>query len=174
MATQTRTQRQAAGKKAAATRKRNSAQRSAAATRASARRTQRSAAGTAKTTSRGAQRTGRQASKTTARGFEAATARLDAFGRQAERALLIQLGAAAEFRDAITQTAKTYTNIDRLTRELDRFERRGERIVGLGQRSARRRKNALERDVRRVQRDVERDGVRAGAEDVVERVKSFA
>ena len=47
-------------------------------------------------------------------------------GRQAERALLIQVGAAAELRDRLAETAQTYTNLTKVTRELNRFERRGE------------------------------------------------
>ena len=132
MATQTKTQRQAAGKKAAATRKQNAAKRSASATKASAGRTTRRASATTKS----AQRTSRQATRTAGRGIDAATARLDAFASQAQRALLIQLGAAATLRDNLAQTAQTYTNLDKVVRELDRFERRGERVLKRTQRTA--------------------------------------
>jgi len=172
MATQTTTKRQAAAKKAAATRKRKTADRSAAATKASARRTRSSAANT----SRSAQQTTKQATKTAAGRLQAATERLDALGRQAERALLIQIGAVAALRDALAQTAQTYTNLELVVKELDQFERRGARALKGGQRVAKRRRRDLENEARDVQRQVERqtNGLRADVEGVVERVKSLA
>ena len=163
MAPQTKTQRQAAGKKAAATRKRNATKRSASATKASARR----ATGSASATTRSASRTGKQATRTAGRGIDAATARLDAFATQAQRALLIQVGAAATLRDNIAQTAETYTNLDKVVRELDRFERRGERVLKRTQRTAKRNRRDVERDVRNAQ-----DGVRQEATEVVDRIKN--
>ncbi len=108
MATQSRGKRQAAAKQAAATRKRNTAKRSAATTKASARRTTNSA----RSSARGGATTARQAARTTSRGLDAATTSLEVFGRQAQRALMIQLGVAVALRDALTELAETYTNID--------------------------------------------------------------
>ena len=164
MAPQTKTQRQAAGKKAAATRKRNATKRSASATKASARR----ATGSASATTRSASRTGKQATRTAGRGIDAAAARLDAFATQAQRALLIQVGAAATLRDNLAQTAETYTNLDKVVRELDRFERRGERVLKRTQRTAKRNRRDVERDVRNAQ-----DGVRQEATEVVDRIKNL-
>jgi hypothetical protein len=178
MATQTQTKRQAAGKKAAATRKRNAARRSAtatkrsaAATRGSARRTGRAAA----STSRSAQRTTRQATQTAGNGFDAIAARLDAFARQAERALLIQIGAAAAVGDALAQTAETYTSVDRVARELDKFERRGARVLRGGQQAARRRRRDVQSEMQTARREVEgqANGLRADAQDVLERVRNI-
>jgi hypothetical protein len=74
-------------------------------------------------------------------------------GRQAQRALLIQIGAAATVGDKVRQTARTYTKLDSVTRELDRFERRGERTVNRQQRALSRRGRELQHDVRSAPRD---------------------
>lgn len=158
MATQTPSQRQAAAKRAAATRKRNAAKRSASSTKAAARRTGASATAT----TREARRTTRQATRTAARRLDAATTRLGSIGRQAQRALLIQVGAAATLRDNVRQTARTYTNLDLVTREFDRFERRGARALSSGR-----------RDARQAQRTVERqwDGLKSDAEGLAKQVR---
>lgn len=127
MATQTRTRRQAAGNKAAATRKRNAADQSATRTKASATHTKNEA----RRTARAAQRTARQATDTVEHRADAATSRLQALARQAERTLvLIPVGAALEARDATMSQLRTYADRDTAKRELDRFERRGERALG--------------------------------------------
>src|SRR4051794_931261 len=115
MATQTKTQRQAAAKKAAATRKRNAAAQSGSRTEASARRTASSARTTAK-----------QAGRSGQRSAGAATTRLEAIGRQAQRAFLIPLGAALEAGDRIADTARTDGNRTKAQRRLRQFERPGE------------------------------------------------
>ena len=150
--TQTRTKRQAAASKAAATRKRNAAKRSTSAAKGSARATGRSA----RETTRAAERTTRQATRATGKRLEAAASRLDAVGRQAERALLIQVGAAAELRDRITQTAQTYSNLGSVTRELSQFERRGARVLNRSQGAAKRSRRNLEHEVRGVRSDAAR------------------
>ena len=135
MAAQTKTQRQAAAKKAAATRKRNSARQSSGTAKASARRTRSSA----QETGRAARRTAKQAASATARRAEAETTRLGAVAHQAERVVLIPVGAALETRDRVTDTVRTYTDT-RLTRqELNRFERRGANALGRTRRTAERR-----------------------------------
>ena len=126
MAAQTKTQRQAAAKKAGATRKRNSAGRSGGTAKASARRTRSSA----QDTRRAARTTAKQAARATARRAEAETTRLGAVAHQAERAVLIPVGAALEARDRMTGAVRTYSDT-RLTRqELNRFERRGAKALG--------------------------------------------
>ena len=147
MATQTRSQRQAAAQKAAATRKRNATRRSAAATKTSARRTRASASAGAKQTAGGASRTARQAGRTATGGLETAAARIGVIGRQAQRALLIQVGAAAAVGDKVKQTARSYSNLDRVTQELDRFERRGARTLDGRKRSLSRRRRELTKAV---------------------------
>jgi hypothetical protein len=123
MATQTRTARQAAGNKAAATRKRNAAQRSATTTKTSAKQT----TNAARSTARGARNTAKQATRTAGRRAEAATSGLQVIARQAERALLVvPVGAALEARDAALSTVRTYADRRTAKREFDRFERRGE------------------------------------------------
>jgi len=165
MATQTSSQRQAAGQRAAATRKRNATKRSASATKAAARRTRSSAGATAQD----ARRTTRHATRTAGRGVDAATTRLQVIGRQAQRALLIQLGAAATLQDNVRRTARTYTSLDLVTREFNRLERRGERALSRGRRG-------IKRDARQAQRAVERqwDEVRSDAEGVVKQIRRVA
>ena len=132
MATQTRTQREQAGKKAVATRKRNAASRSTAATRRSATQTRR----TAKRTTRSAAQTG-QSVRTTAltgstaiaRELDAATTRLEAVALGARRGVAIQVGAALEVRDAVKHTATFAVRTASRRRTLKRLERRGERAL---------------------------------------------
>ena len=76
-------------------------------------------------TGRAARTTAEQAARATARRAEAETTRLGAVAHQAERAVLIPVGAALEARDRVTGTVRTYSD-SRLTRQqLNRFERRG-------------------------------------------------
>ena len=126
MTPQTTTQRQAAAKKAAATRKRNSAKQRSGAAEASARRTRDSA----QDTGRAASTTAKQAARATARRAEAETTRLGAVAHQAERAVLIPVGAALEARDRVTNTVRTYSDARLTRRELNRFERRGADALG--------------------------------------------
>ena len=100
MAPQTRIQRQAAAKKAAATRKRNSAN------------------STARATSK-------QAARSTARRVSAEKLRVEALARRAQRVVLIPVGAALEARDRIASVVRTYSDRQRARRKLNRFERRG-------------------------------------------------
>ena len=128
MATQTQTQRQAAGKKAAATRKRNAANQSASTTKSSARRTRSSASQTA----REVRRTGRAAGRTAARRLDVVTERVGELGHRAQRAFYIQVGAAATARDALTHTVRVYSKPSSVVKELDKYERRGERALKRG------------------------------------------
>jgi hypothetical protein len=125
MATQTTTERKAAGSKAAATRKRNAAKRSATRTKASARQTTDAAQNTASA----ARTTASRASHTAERRAEAAASGFEALARQAERAVLIPVGAALEARDAAISTVRTYADRRTARRELNRFERRGEKAL---------------------------------------------
>jgi hypothetical protein len=138
MATQTKTQRQAAAKKAAATRKRNAANRSASAAKSSARSTSRSARTTAK-----------QAARTTGKRASAETTGLQGLARRAQRAVLIPIGVALEAGDRVVDTARTYGDRTKAKRRFDRFERRGEQAF-------RRNRRTLEREARDLRREVER------------------
>jgi hypothetical protein len=132
MATQTPTQRQAAAKRAAATRKRNAAKRSASATKTSARRTRGAATGTARSarrTARTAGTTTSYAADTAAKAADTAGTQLGAVARSAQRAVLIPVGALALAGDAVRQTALTYTSPARRARQLDQLERRGARAL---------------------------------------------
>ena len=134
MAAQTKTQRQAAAKKAAATRKRNAAKQSVGATKASARRTSSSAQGTG----RAARTTAKQAARATARRAEAERTRLGAVAHQAERAVLVPVGAVLEARDRVTNTVRTYSSPQLTRQELNRFERRGAKALGRTRRTVER------------------------------------
>jgi hypothetical protein len=160
MAAQTKTQRQAAAKKAAATRKRNSARQSGGTAKASARRTRTSA----QDTGRAARTTAKQAARATARRAEAETTRLGAVAHQAERAVLIPVGVALEARDRVTDTVRTYSNT-RLTRqELNRFERRGAKALG-------RTRRTVERQAKHAKGSLEgsANDVQSSARDIVDR-----
>lgn len=136
MAPQTRTQRQAAAKKAAATRKRNASRQSNGTVRAAARRSL------------------------------AERIRVEALARQAERAILIPVGAALEARDRIVAFVR---NQEFARRQLNRFERRGATAL-------RRNRRVVERRAQDVRDSVEShaNGVHTRATDVVERVRSLA
>ena len=165
MAPQTRTQRQAAAKKAAATRKRKSARQSDGTAKAAARRT----ASSARSTGRTAGTTSKHGVLAAARRASAERFRLEAIAHQAERALLIPVGAALEARDRIVEVARIYGDRQRLRQRLNRFERRGATLL-------RRNRNAVERHAKEVRSGVENraNGVQSRATDVVERVRSLA
>src|SRR5215475_5397032 len=126
MATQTRTQRQAAAKKAAATRKRNSATQS----------------------TRAARTASRQGTRAVALRLSAEKAYLDALARRGERAVLIPVGAALEARDRIVALLHTYGDGERLRIRLNAFERRGATAL-------RRNRRAVERQAKEVRTGVE-------------------
>ncbi|HEY0711240.1 MAG TPA: hypothetical protein VGF45_01105, partial [Polyangia bacterium] len=107
MAEQTTTQRKAAAKKAAATRKRNAAARSA------------------KTAKREAKATRTSTAKATTQAADAGLLTLDNVALQAERAVLIPVGAALIARDKVVAAAKPYTSRTSAEKELKKFERRG-------------------------------------------------
>ena len=114
MATQTEQQRKAAARKAAATRKRNQARASANSTRAAARRTVDSAESTAAA-----------AQETAERGSVAAVNRIEAVAEQAQRAVLIPVGATLEARDVVVDVVKPYiAGRDSAERELEKLQRR--------------------------------------------------
>lgn len=119
MATQTQTQRQSAGKKAAATRKRNAARRSQAAKRAAATRA------------------------------DAERTYVEALALQAERAVLIPVGAALVARDTLVETAQGFSTRTGVERELKRFERRGNTARNRALRQAKRTRTRVERELRK-------------------------
>lgn len=142
MATQTQTQRQAAAKRAAATRKRNAAKRSAAATKSSARRTRTAASSTARGargTASTAGTTATHAADTAANAVEATGTSLGAVARNAQRAVLIPVGALATAGDSVRRIALTYASSRSRSHQLDRFERRGAKALYRGRRRVARR-----------------------------------
>jgi hypothetical protein len=94
-------------------------------------------------------------------------------GRRAQRALLIQLGAAATVGDKVRQTARTYTSLDLVTREFDRFERRGAKAVSRQQQALTRQRRGIRRDAKQAQRTVERqvNGLRSDVRDIADQVR---
>jgi hypothetical protein len=165
MATQTKTQRQAAAKKAAATRKRNAAKSSTGSTKASARRT----AGSAQGTARSARTTAKQAATATQKRAQAEATRLEAVARQAERAVLIPVGAALEARDRVSETARKYSDKELTRKELNRYERRGAATL-------KRNRQSIERQAKGLRKDVGQRASEVGDSvgQVVERVRSLA
>ena len=165
MTPQTRTQRQAAAKKAAATRKRNTARQRSGNAKASVRRTTTSA----QSTGRAARTASKQAGRATARRVSAEKTRFEAIGRQAERFILVPVGAALEARDRIAATVRTYSDSRLARQQLNRFERRGATALG-------RKRRTVERQARDVRESVESraNGVQSRANDVVEHVLSLS
>jgi hypothetical protein len=165
MAPQTRTQRQAAAKKAAATRTRNSARQSSGTAKASVRRTTTSA----QSTGREARTASKQAGRATARRVLAEKTRLEAVARQGERVILIPVGATFEARDRVAATIRTYRDSRRARQQLNRFERRGATVL-------RRTRRVVERRANDVRDSVESraNGVQSRANDVVEHVLSLS
>jgi hypothetical protein len=143
MAPQTRTQRQAAAKKAAATRKRNSARQSSGNAKASVRRTTTSA----QSTGRAARTASTEAGRATAPRVLAEKTRFEAVARQAERVILVPIGAALEARDRIAATIRTYSDSRLARQQLNRFERRGATVL-------RRKRRAVERQAKDVRDSV--------------------
>jgi hypothetical protein len=162
MATQTETQRKATARKAAATRRRNAAKRSTAA---------------------------RKAAETRA---QAELNTLQVVQAQAERALLIPVGAALEARDAVIEAYKPYVESresaekelkglqKRVNTSLNKFERRGstarnrtvrevKKTRTRVERELRQRRNKAVRTVKQNRRDLEKQ-----AETLVSRVASLA
>jgi hypothetical protein len=188
MATQTETQRKATARKAAATRRRNAAKRSQAATGTAAKRTQTAAARTAET-----------AAQTAETRAKAEASALRAVQAQAERAVLIQVGAALVARDAVIDATKPFTaSRESAEKELERvgnrvavnlrkFERRGSsarrralRGVKKTVNTVRRNRREAEKQVRSTRREFERQvkatsrEVQSQAETLVSRVGPLA
>ncbi len=97
MATQTPTQRKAAARKAAATRKRNST------------------AAKAKRTSTAAKRTASTGASTAQTGTQAGVFTVEAVAQQAERAVLIPVGAALVARDTVVEATSRSPAAPRLS-----------------------------------------------------------
>ena len=92
-----------------------------------------------------------------------------AAARQAERAILIPVGAALEARDRVAATIRTYSDSRLARQQLNRFERRGATVL-------RRKRRAVERQAKDVRDSVESraNGVQSRANDVVEHVLSLS
>jgi hypothetical protein len=134
MATQTQTQRRASAKKAAATRKRNVSRGTASRART-----------TAKTT----------ATSATTRAKAEATG-LQAVALQAERALLIPVGAALIARDNVVDGVKPFTSRTTAEREINKLQRRVATNLRKFERRGTTARNKLQRDVKRNRTEVER------------------
>jgi hypothetical protein len=105
----------------------------------------------------------------------ASASRFGAVGRQAQRAVLIQVGAAVTVGDKVRQAARTYSSRDVVTRELNRFERRGARAVSRQRRTLTRQRRELQRDAQQARRAVERqvNSLRSDVQDVANQMKQL-
>lgn len=153
MATQTTTQRKAAGHKAAATRKRNAAKRS-----------------------RSAQKAAETRAQAEANALQSLALKGQEFG---QRAVDLAVGAAAETRDRVGEVAKRVTTRggrDRFGRDVRgsvrTAQRRGARVRRDAQRTVKQRRREAERRVRGVRRDAQ-TRVRSVRRDAERRVKSL-
>jgi hypothetical protein len=163
MATQTKTQRQAAARKAAATRKRNAAKQGGRRAKASARDAVRSA----RRTGHSARTTAKRSARATARRAAAEGTLLGAVGDQARRGVRIPIGAALEARDRLQETVRTWTRQSTLRQRLNRYERRGATAL-------RRNRREVERQVKAARRSVSNGAgeVQATAEGLADRVRN--
>jgi len=141
MATQTPTQRKATAKKAAATRKRNASARQARTTRAGANRRSETTRGTA-----------RRATRTATTRVDAEATRLEGLALQAERAVLVPVGAALTARDNVVEATKPFRSAQSAEREIKKFERRGVRARNDAQRQVKRSRTRVERELRQRRR----------------------
>src|SRR3954463_15133483 len=165
MATQTKTQRQGAAQKAAATRKRNAGKQGTSRAKGSARQT----ANSARRTASSAKRTAKQAARSSARRVDAETTGLGAVAQQVQRGFFIPIGAALEAGDRVRETARVWSKRSSARQRLNRFERRGATVL-------RRNRRDIERQVKSARRSVENGAneVQASAEDIAERVRGAA
>jgi hypothetical protein len=138
MATQTQTQRRASAKKAAATRKRNTSRSTASRTRSSAR-----------STASGATNTATSRAKAEATGIQA-------FALQAERAVLIPVGAALTARDNVVENVKPFTSRTTAEREISKLQRRVATNLRKYERRGTTARNKLQRELKRNRTQVER------------------
>ena len=137
MPEQTPTQRKATAKKAAATRKRNTAARSA------------------KTAKSSAKATTTSAKTAAANATSAGNLTLDSVALQAERAVLIPVGAALAARDAVVEATKPFTSRTSAEKELKKFERRGNTARNNVRREVKRTRTRVERELRQRRSDVQ-------------------
>ena len=162
MAEQTLTQRRATARKAAATRKRSTtaSERSATSKKAAATRRRNATAREADTTQASAKQTAKSAARTVETGAEAGLLTLEYAGRQAERAVLIPVGATLAARDNVVGAVRPYTKrrtaerqLSKLQRQLktdlNKFERRGSTARKKAQRELRQRRDRATRLVGR-------------------------
>jgi hypothetical protein len=181
MASQTPTQRKASAQKAAATRRRNAAKRQQSAARSAAKRTQSSASTAAE-----------NASKAAETRAKAELNALQAVQAQAERAVLIPVGAALEVRDSVVEIVSPYAEGresaerelnklgKRVSTNLRKYERRGTTARNRAVREVKRTRTKVERELRQRRNEtvriVKRNGrdVQDGAESIVNRVASIA
>src|SRR2546423_1220945 len=124
MATQTNTTRRSTTRRNSSTRGRTTAQRSASARKAAATRKRGTASASARRTRSAARSTARNASRTTAQRAKAEATGLQAVAEQAQRAVLIPIGATLTARDNVVETVKPFTDPSTARREVEKLQRR--------------------------------------------------
>ena len=175
--TRARNQRSATAKKAAATRKRNSTptQRSASGKQSAATRKGNEASRSAQTTQTQAKRTASSGLRTVQIGAEAGKYTLEAVATQAQRAALIPVGAALSARDSVVEAVKPYSSLDKAEKEISRLRRDVSRDLNRYERRGTTARNRLQREVKRVvkrnRRDLEKqvNEVQSNAEGLAKR-----
>ena len=134
-------------------------------------------------TAQSAAATGAQAEQTAENGLAYAVQRTKAAASQAERAVLIPVGATLVVRDNVVETVEPYVKstasrqreinklVRRVSTDLRRFERRGTTARNRVQRRVKRTRTQVERTVRRNRREAERQ-VKSTRRDVERQVKT--
>src|SRR4051812_9225105 len=132
MATQTNTRRSSSGNRrsSASTRRRSTAsgrttaQRSASAKKAAATRQRKTAGTSARRTRSSARTTARSATRTAAQTAQAQATGLEFVAKQAERVVLIPVGATLTARDNVVDTVKPFVKRTTARREVEKLQRR--------------------------------------------------
>lgn len=163
--TQSRTTRESAGAKAAATRKKNATKRSTAAKKAAATRSA-NRGGSARSTATSqakasASRSRTNAARTAAEAKDEIRTPLTRAGDIAEKIVLVPVGVALTARDEVVATFEdlrsSYGSRTKAKQELNRFERRGSSAVKGIERDAKKTRTRVERELRQRRTRLEKE-----------------
>ncbi|MBA3370733.1 MAG: hypothetical protein H0T96_04655, partial [Thermoleophilaceae bacterium] len=104
-----------------------------------------------------AETTARRAGRTAETRAKAEVNALQGVAAQAERAVLIPVGAALEVRETVIEAAKPFTSREAAERELSKYQRRIAQSLRRYERRGTTARNRLEREVKRTRTRVERE-----------------
>jgi len=169
----------AAAEKAAATRKTNATKRSTAAKKAAQTRAANRGADARSTAATKAKSTATRTRTAAVKDAEEAKSAVARAGEMAEKAMLVQVGAALiakeRVEDAVEKLRSTYSTRKKTETQLRRFERRGSSALKSIERDAKKTRARIEKDVRSFAKDARSfDLVSARVENAVQSGKTAA